>query len=233
MSEPNARFITRAWLGANQVELKSHWVLLQADTPGTCRLIVKQKAARLTPVALDLGWGEMVDRVFLGYVDRVQPELGGWFTLFCRELSAILANNLSVMLRHPTMRQVLDEISSQTGLEFVVPDTAYTQTALPGFYADTSGFAMLDQLGHCYRVPDFVWFQQGNGKIYVGGYADSFWHGKIVDIPKKFLEQQKAGASASMMATPKLRPNASITIDGASHRLRELEIMGTKQTLRW
>ncbi len=65
MSEPNARFITSAWLGANQVELKSHWVLLQADTPGTCRLIVKQKAARLTPVALDLGWGEMVDRVFL------------------------------------------------------------------------------------------------------------------------------------------------------------------------
>ncbi|MFT5788008.1 MAG: hypothetical protein ACI8SJ_000103 [Shewanella sp.] len=229
MDKPNARFIARATLNAQSVELKDHWLLLKADTPGTCQITVNTKASRLDKVALDLGWGEMVDRVFIGYVERVMPAVNGWYTLFCRELAASLANNISVMLRHPTMQQVLNDISKQTGLVFVVPDKAYAQTAIPCFYADGSGYEVLDNIGRAYQITDFIWQQQGNGQIYIGSYQDSFWQDKPIQIPYAMMTDHQAGRSATMAAAPMLRPN--VTANG--ERIKSVEFKATNMTISW
>ncbi|ABM25696.1 conserved hypothetical protein [Shewanella sp. W3-18-1] len=229
MAEPNAKFITRAYLGSQKVAVSEHWLVLQASSPGTCQLTVDKSAERFTPVAFEMGWGEMIERVFYGYIERIMPAANGLYTVFCRELSSALANNLSVTLRHPTLRNVCDEIKAQVGLEFVLPDKPYANTAIPCFYGDTSGYAMLDNLGRTYKVPDFIWQQQGNGKIYLGSYQDSFWAGKDIAIPQSLMTDQQAGKTATIPAVPKLRPN--VTANGA--RIAKVEFKGTNMTISW
>lgn len=229
MAEPNAKFITRAYLGSQKVAVSDHWLVLQASSPGTCQLTVDKSAERFTPVAFEMGWGEMIERVFYGYIERIMPAANGLYTVFCRELSSALANNLSVTLRHPTLRNVCDEIKAQVGLEFVLPDKPYADTAISCFYGDTSGYAMLDNLGRTYKVPDFIWQQQGNGKIYLGSYQDSFWAGKDITIPQSLMTDQQAGKTATIPAVPKLRPN--VTVNGA--RIAKVEFKGTNMTISW
>jgi hypothetical protein len=229
MAEPNAKFITRAYLGSQLATVSNHWVVLQATSPGTCQITVDKPAERLTPVAFEMGWGGMIDRVFFGYIERVMPAANGLYNLYCRELTSGLANNLSVMLRHPTLRQVCDEITAQTGLEFVIPAKAYADTAIPCFYCDSSGYAMLDNIGRTYKVPDFIWQQQGNGKIYLGSYADSFWNGKSIDIPQSLMTEQQSGKTATIPAVPKIRPN--VTANG--QRITKVEFKGTNMTINW
>lgn len=229
MAEPNAKFITRAYLGSQKVAVSEHWLVLQASSPGTCQLTVDKYAERFTPVAFEMGWGEMIERVFYGYIERIMPAANGLYTVFCRELSSALANNLSVTLRHPTLRNVCDEIKAQVGLEFVLPDKPYADTAIACFYGDTSGYAMLDNLGRTYKVPDFIWQQQGNGKIYLGSYQDSFWAGKDIAIPQSLMTDQQAGKTATIPAVPKLRPN--VTANGA--RIAKVEFKGTNMTISW
>ena len=229
MATANARFIARAHINNEIVDMKDHWVVLQASTPGHCQITVNQKIDKLAPVTVDLGWGDMIDRVFNGYVERVLPAVNGWFTLFCREWYASLAYNLTVMLRHPTMRQVLDEITAQTGVEFVIPDKAYADTAIQCFYSDSSGYAMLNNIGRAFRIADFVWYQQGNGKVFVGSYTDSFWFDKPVTIAKELMTDHQAGKTAKMPAAPMIRPNVTAN----NERITAVEFQGTNMQISW
>ncbi|RPA50663.1 hypothetical protein EGC79_11270 [Shewanella vesiculosa] len=229
MSTPNARFIARAYIDNQKVDMADHWVVLQSTTPGNCQITVNTKVKQHAIVAVDLGWGDMIDRVFIGYVERVMPAVNGWYTLFCRELSASLALNYSVMLRHPTLKQVLDELSQLTGLEFLVPDSAYADTAIPCFYCDSSGYAMLDNIGRSFRIDDFIWQQQGNGKIYVGSYQDSFWADKPIVIQNRLMTNHQAGRTATIPAAPMIRPN--VLANGS--RIKTVEFKETQMTITW
>ncbi|MGI2107846.1 hypothetical protein ACRN9C_00350 [Shewanella frigidimarina] len=229
MSTPNARFIARAYIDNQKIDIKDHWVVLQSTTPGNCQITVNTEVKQFALVSVDLGWGDMIDKVFIGYVERVMPAVNGWYTLFCRELSASLALNYSVMLRHPTLKQVLDELSQLTGLEFVVPDKTYAETAIPCFYCDSSGYAMLDNIGRSFRIDDFIWQQQGNGKIYVGSYQDSFWADKPIVIPKHLMTNHQAGRTATIPAAPMIRPN--VLANGS--RIKTVEFKETHMTITW
>ena len=229
MSTPNARFIARAYVDNQKVDMTDHWIVLQSATPGNCQISINTKVKQHAIVAVDLGWGDMIDRVFIGYVERVMPAVNGWYTLFCRELSASLALNYSVMLRHPTLKQVLDELSQLTGLEFVVPDKTYIETAIPCFYCDSSGYAMLDNIGRSFRIDDFIWQQQGNGKIYVGSYQDSFWADKPIVIPNSLMTNHQAGRTATIPAAPMIRPNVLANVS----RIKTVEFKETHMTITW
>lgn len=229
MVTANAKFIARAYINDIKVDMTDHWVMLKHSSPGNCQIKVKSTPNKLDIVAVELGWGDMIDRVFLGFVERVQPAEAGWSIIFCRELSASLAFNLSVMLRHPTLRQVISEISQQTGLEFVIPEKVYADTAIPAFYCDSSGYAMLDNIGSTFKVPDFIWQQQGNGKIYIGSYQDSFWFDKPITIPTNIMTNQQAGKSVNMPAAPMIRPNVTAN----NERITAVEFKGTNMTITW
>jgi len=229
MSTPNARFIARAYINNQKVDMTDHWVVLQSATPGNCQITVKTEVKQFAIVSVDLGWGDMIDKVFIGYVERVMPAVNGWYTLFCRELSASLALNYSVMLRHPTLKKVLDELSPLTGLEFLVPDNAYAETAIPCFYCDSSGYAMLDNIGRSFRIEDFIWQQQGNGKIYVGSYQDSFWADKPIVIPNSLMTNHQAGRTATIPAAPMIRPNVLANVS----RIKTVEFKETHMTITW
>ena len=229
MAEINARFIARAYVGNVLADMSHYHLVLQQAIPGTCVLTIKGQAVKHAIVSLELGWGESISREFLGFIDRVLPSDNGYSMLFCRELTAALVHPIPINLRHPTMRQVLRELASITGLTFAIPDASYTDTAIPCFYADSSGIATLDNVGRAFQIPDFIWQQQGDGRVYVGSYADSDWQGRQVTIPDNLLTEQRNGRSARIMVTPKLRPN--VTANG--QRIQSVEIKDTTMEISW
>lgn len=228
-SQANPRFIARAFINNKKIDIKDHWVVLQATTPGTCQITVNENVNKFSQVAVDLGWGGMIDRVFLGYVERTMPSVNGWYTLFCRELSAALSFNFSVMLRHPTLKQVLAELTKQSGVEFVIPDKAYANASIPCFYCDSSGYAILDNIGRAYQIKDFIWQQQGNGKVFVGSYIDSFWHDKPITIPNNIMTGHQTGKTATMAAAPMIRPYVTAN----NERIDKVEFKETNMTISW
>jgi len=230
----NSRFISRAWAGSTELELSKHHLILSDIQPGNCVLTVKAvEAIKVNAaLALELGWGDSVTRVFLGIVEQVQSAEPGYLIVHCRELTTILARPLAIALRHPTVRQVIDEVATQTGLTFVLPDKPYCDTAIPCFYADTSGYGVLDNIGRAFQITDFTWQQQGNGAVYLGSWADSFWAGRTPALPSEYMDGQN-GNTATMPAMPKLRPQVEVMLDGARHRLSRVEFKDTQMTISW
>ncbi|MGF1702969.1 hypothetical protein L4D09_22015 [Photobacterium makurazakiensis] len=225
----NSKFLCRVYLGSKKTKVKSHHVVFSQNTPGRCSLVVEGNPAPNTLVAVDIGWGNDIDRIFLGYVERVTPVENGWSSLFCRELAAVLFKSLNVTLRHPTLMQLLSDVTNKTGLQFVVPEKAYGKTAIPCFYSDGNGYRVMDELGQAFSIDDLFWQQQGNGQVYVGSWKDSFWANKPVTIPNDLMTNHTANKSVKIPAIPKLKPG--VVVNGL--RLAGVEFEGTEAKLTW
>lgn len=225
----NNKFLCRAYLGKDKAKVKNHRIVFSENTPGRCDLTIEGNPDANTIVAVDIGWGDAIDRVFLGYIERVQPAEKGWSKVFCRELSAILYKPLNIFMRHPTLMQLLSEVTNKTGLQFVVPEKAYSKSAIPCFYSDGNGYRVMDELGQAFSIDDLFWQQQGNGQIYVGSWKDSFWANKSVPIPNELMTNHTANKSVKIPAIPKLKPG--VMVNGI--RLVGVEFEGTEAKLTW
>ncbi len=225
----NNKFLCRAYLGKHKTKVKSHRIVFSENTPGRCELSVEGNPEPNTLIAIDLGWGDDITRVFLGYIERVQPSEKGWSKVFCRELAAILYKPLNIILRHPTLMQLLSEVTNKTGLQFVVPEKAYSKTAIPCFYSDGNGYRIIDELAQAFSIDDLFWQQQGNGQVYVGSWIDSFWADKPITLPNALMTNHTANKSVKIPAIPKLKPG--VLVNGL--RLVGLEFEGTEAKLTW
>jgi len=60
-------------------------------------------------------------------VDTVTQQQEGIYKIVGRELAAALNRRVALNLRHVTPAQVLEEISKQTGQQFILPDSEWTK----------------------------------------------------------------------------------------------------------
>ena len=68
----NNKFLCRAYVGKEKTKVKSHRIVFSHNTPGRCELSVEGNPEPNTLIAIDLGWGDDITRVFLGYKpDRI------------------------------------------------------------------------------------------------------------------------------------------------------------------
>jgi hypothetical protein len=225
----NNKFLCRAYLGSEKVKVKSYRVIFTENTPGRCNITVEGNPDLNTIVAVDLGWGDAISRVFLGYIERVQPSENGWSVIFCRELAAVLYQPINIIMRHPTLMQLLSNLTNKTGLQFVTPDKAYSQTSIPCFYSDGNGYRVMDELGQAFSIDDLFWQQQGNGQIFVGSWKDSFWADKPITIPNELMTHHTASKSVKVPAIPKLKPG--VVVNGT--RITGVEFEGTEAKITW
>ncbi len=131
-------------------------------------------------------------------------------------------------MRHPTLMQLLSEVTNKTGLQFVVPEKAYSKSAIPCFYSDGNGYRVMDELGQAFGIDDLFWQQQGNGQIYVGSWQDSHWTNKPTTIPNQLMTNH-SGKSVFIPAVPKIRPG--VVVNGI--RLTGVEFSGTEVKITW
>lgn len=207
-------------------------VRLDLRSPGRASFTINAEAPVSGLVILDVGYNERsLQRHFIGHVERCTPANNQQQVLFCRELTSVLALLLPMNLRHVDMHQVLAEVSARTGLRFRVPDRAYARTKTAYFYNLGAGFQALDSLAQVFSIPDFIWQQQGDGEVFVGSWADSFWGARApLPLPVELFDSYQGNQSAMVAALPGLRPGAAIN---QGERVTAVTLAGTQMAIRW
>ena len=229
MTEPNLKFVVRCYVGREARYVSDHTLSFSDESPARAKLVIRGQAEPNQLVAVELGWGDSLHRCFTGFIERVAPNVNGYSTLFCRELSAILYHSLNVALRHPTLHQILSNVTSKSGIQFVVPDKAYSQTQISCYYSVGNGYYLLDNLGPAFNIPNFFWQQQGNGQVFVGSWDDSRWADSPVEIPSQLLNPTSSPKSFKVPCMPQLKP--SVIVNGA--KLCSVSHSGTESILEW
>ena len=195
-------------------------------------VVTSEKVAINQLVALELGYAhqDALQRVFIGFVEKVTPVGTQRAKLVCRELSAALFNRLPLDLRHVSGREVLARINELTGLNFATPNEKYATKKVANFFNLGNGYQAMNMIGRVFNVPDYIWQQQGNGVIYVGSWAQSRWAKlKNLVLPEKLFDQQEASNSAQVATIPQLRPGMRVN----GHRITQITFKGNNMVLAW
>lgn len=207
-------------------------VRLDIKNPGRASFTVQAGATLRGLVTLDIGYNEsMLQRHFIGYVERSTSANAQQQILFCRELAAILAAPLPLNLRHVDLQAVLEEVGKKTGLRFRVPAKAYAQTKASHFFSLAAGYQAMDSIAQVFSIPDFIWQQQGDGELFVGSWADSFFGTRApLQLPTELFDGYQGNQSAMVAALPGLRPGATIN---QGERITSVTLAGNQMAIRW
>lgn len=213
-------------------DLVQHDVRLELRTPGRASLTIKSPTPQRGLVTLDLGYNDKpLHRHFVGYVERCTTANSQEQVLFCREVAAVLDYPLPMALRHVDLTAVLIEISRLTGLRFRVPNGPYAKVRVPCFYSLGNGIQAMDSLARVFNIPDFIWHQQGDGEVYAGSWADSYWGARpALQLPVELFDNYQGNHSAQIAALPGLRPGAMIN---QGQRITAVTLTGTQMVLKW
>ena len=214
------------------VRLVKEDVRLDTTSPGRANFTVQSAEPLKGLVTLDIGYNDRtLQRHFIGYVERCTAANAKEQVLFCRELAAVLANPLPLNLRHVDLRAVLAAISEQTGLRFRVPDRPYAGVKAPYFYSLAAGYQAIDSLARVFSIPDFTWHQLGNGEVFAGSWADSFFGARApLQIPTELFDGYQGNQSAMIAALPGLRPGATFNAD---ERVTSVALANDQMAIRW
>jgi hypothetical protein len=152
--------------------------------------------------------GKMTE-IFTGFitksttVDRMQQRI------FCRELSAVLWKIIPVSIKNASLKDILNIYTRKTGLEFITPETGYSDLKHHTFQSVGNGIHGLDSLGGIFKIKNFFW-QQINGQVFVGSWDDSKWTGKEMNIPEKFFQDVQLDGTKTLQVLPGLKPGVKV-----------------------
>ncbi|WBA86535.1 hypothetical protein [Endozoicomonas sp. GU-1] len=206
------RLIQRLLVNGEPVEVIEDDVRLSLTSPGRATFRVKSGKPLAGPVEYIKGWQHDTDdrpvKVFWGFIDRSSTVGGNEQMIFCRELSAMLNRDLPMGLRKVSAADVLARIHKETGAQFVTNNQAHFSRISPYFHHVGGGYMAMDAIGQVFQIPNYIWQQQGDGKIYVGSWDNSRWADpkRHITIPDNWFTDHMAHNTASMTMIPTLRP---------------------------
>ncbi len=181
-------------------------------------------------VRLDVGYDGLVLRWFTGYVERSQPSENGFQRLFVRELIGVFDKPWPCSFQHPTLCQVTDWISEQSGLAVAPPSGAdYADKPIPHFTHSGTGYQLFANLGRAFSIADYLWYQLPDGGVFVGAAQHSMFAGKPVDIPSEFSQASAGGNSMTVPLIQSLRPGAEVN----GQRLNQVRLENDNMAITW
>lgn len=181
-------------------------------------------------VRIDVGYDGLVLRWFTGYVERSQPADNGTCRLFVRELVGIFDKLWPCSFQHPTLRQITDWISEQSGLAVTTPvGAAYADKPIPHFTHSGTGYQLLASLGRAFSVTDYLWYQLPDGDVFVGAAEHSLFAGKPVEIPHEFSQASAGGNSMVVPMIQSLRPGVEVN----GQRLNQVRLNNDDMAITW
>jgi hypothetical protein len=210
-------------LVSEEVNLSLNWI-------GKARFMVELSEAVYGKVQYKIGYAHLntLHSYFTGVIDSCTEVSKGKWQIIAREYLAACDGFTPMALRHVTLKDVLAKLSSITGVKFVTTNKSYANTKIPFFYHMGSATEQIQELGKAFSIPDYVWFQQGDGTCWIGSYADCFWFDKSFDA---LAHQTIAidGQSITLPLLPAVRPG--VTING--NRINQLSSAGSKMVVQW
>ncbi|MGP7732911.1 hypothetical protein [Oceanimonas smirnovii] len=219
----------RMTVNGKEVHLVNDKWMLELSSAGRGIVTIKDSAPPKALVHFDMGYGTTMHRWFTGIVTRAEPADNGHTRLLMKELSFVLGTRTTMSIQHATIRQVITELAEQTGLTFALPEADYVDTAIPNFTTAGTGAQLLENASRAFQIPEFCWYQQPDGNIYVGSYQHSRWPSRPLTLDAELTDHQAAGNSLTLPVIPLMRPGALVN----GQRITHLEFDGADMTLRW
>lgn len=214
--------------GERVTTIKTKLVQLDVHSPGRAsfEIVTTQEPRGL--VELQIGYdANQLKPYFLGVIEAKHFSNGVWY-LTCRELLGALSFNTPIAIRHASIAQVLD-VLAERGLEFVLPEANYTRVRVPTFYHSGTGIEALRQIGRVWQIPNYLFQQRPDGKIYVGSWNDSRWPNTEITNFAEHAITVSNSQSGELIAVPTLRPG--IKING--RYITEVTLNNDRMQLRW
>lgn len=213
------KLFKRLTVSGIDVPLVSEDIRLQLNTPSRAFFIISKPVDRGI-IAFDMGYDKQkIYRCFFGYIETINKIDDNHYSVFCQEFGAVLNRRITTNLRHVTMKQVLNELAEKTKLQFIVPEQDYANTKTACFYSVGGGYHYMDSLKEVFKINQFIWQQQPDGKIYVGDWQHSRWKTRNISMPDKWLIEHGVMNSAKVIAIPNLRPGVFINQRGLVTKL--------------
>lgn len=217
------------------VKLIDERIFHALKTPGRASFHVQSSTPLSGIVRFEMGYQvDQLQPYFLGYVENSNRIDDKHQRIFCRELTGALSRQLPASLRHVTLAETLAYFAEITGLQFVVPEqqdaNSYTKKKAPFFYSAGDGYHCFDSMARVYDIPQFIWQQQGDGRVYVGSWLHSWVADKSLPIDEKWFTNHGIANSAKLPALPKLRTGLSIPGRGI---ITDLEFSGNSMNITW
>lgn len=225
------------WVNINNTAVSDQAKSLRLDlvSPGRGLITVladePPEKGQYTKVAMQLG-DNQVQIVFQGFIDQVTHIQTRQYRVLVREFSALLNQRIAINIQHATPADILAEISEQTGLVFVLPDSEWTKNDVARFQHIGGGYGALDYLLRTFNVKSPVWHQQPDGRIYVGELKKSLMAGKELTIKPELFSSISATAG-TLPAIPRLRPGAKINHGTGTKYITAVEINDNLMRLTW
>lgn len=209
----------RISVGGTEYRLIHRDIVLELSGSGRATFRVESKTQPRGQVKYQCGYARhQFHPFFTGYIERAQQESNKSWTLHCRELAHGLIQPGQVNLRDCLITDVTADLTKATRVQFA--DIA-PGTNVPRFASHGDGFNALRSIARVFRVPDFVFYQQTDGLIWLGQWKTSQYATPDKQIDQRFFDRQTP-ESAILPAMPVLRPG--MLVNGRriqSHRLTQ------------
>ncbi|YCO01562.1 hypothetical protein ACB087_01310 [Vibrio sp. VNB-15] len=210
-------------------KLVEEQVVLELSAGGRATFVVEGEVQPRDLVELHLGYQDELVRYFDGYVTKVQPAQTGFTRLIARERAGLLAARWPMSIQHPTVSEIIEQLSVDTGLRFALPEQEYVVKRIANFTSQGTGYQLLSNIGRAFEIDDFVWYQQSDGHIYLGRFSDSRWPERAVELDASLSHEQLGGESMTLAMMPSVRPGALVS----GKRITQVHFANTDMTLYW
>ncbi|MCG7499385.1 hypothetical protein MHO82_21190 [Vibrio sp. Of7-15] len=210
--------------------LAEEQLILELSAGGRATFVVQGEAKENQLVELHMGYQGELKRYFDGFITKAQSAQNGYTRFVARERAGLLAARWPISIQHPTVGEVIEQLSFDTGLAFVLPNDAdYVFERIPNFTSQGTGYQLLNNLGRAFNIPDFCWYQQTDGTIYVGSFAHSRWVSRPIELDNQFSSTQRGGNSMTLSVMPSVRPG--VVVNG--QRITQVQCEKDQMTLYW
>lgn len=169
--------------------------------------------------------------LFAGYIERVAITGPDTWQIIARENAAALNQRLNINARHCQPADLLNIISEQTGVAFVLPESDWTKKTAARFQHIGTGYGALDQLIKIWEIPAGIWHQQPDGRVYIGEKQHSITNKTIALPPDVF--SQKTVTGATLILVPRLRPGTKIKTGDITQTVTAIDITGDTMRIEW
>lgn len=223
--------IKRLFLSSDPIEMVDCNIVLELNACGRGFITANTETDYTGKmVRVDVGYDGLVLRWFTGYVERSQPADNGSCRLFVRELIGVFDKMWPCSFQHPTLRQITDWITEQSGLTVAPPaGAAYADTPIPHFTHSGTGYQLLATLGRAFSITDYVWYQMPDGAVFTGAAEHSLFAGKPVEIPPEFSQSTGGGNSMTVPMIQSLRPGVEVN----GQRLNQVRLNNDDMAITW
>lgn len=227
-------------IAGQPITLVNETIVHELQTPGRAIFVVQATQALSGIVTYATGYkADSIPTVFTGYIEQSTPIDAKQQRIIVRELSASLNRRIPISMRHCTAHDILQHITSKTGVQFVLgkvnnQPNAWHQLILPTFQHRGGGYMALDSIGHAFNISRYMWQQQPDGKVFVGSWDATPWAGKTLPIAANRLTQVTANNSGNLPVIPKLMPGTQIQIGNNDPMIvTRTEITDTIMRINW